>query len=127
MKSVGWIDLAVPDADGLRDFYAAVMGWTPSPVSMGSYDDWSMLDSSGEAAAGVCHASGPNADLPPVWIPYFRVDDIDVSAARVVELGGSLLRPVSEPSSWGRNCFVKDPAGVVCALFEVGPDYDPGT
>ena len=25
--TIGWTDLTVPDADGLRDFYSAVVGW----------------------------------------------------------------------------------------------------
>jgi predicted enzyme related to lactoylglutathione lyase len=27
--TIGWIDLTVPDAKSLRDFYSAVTGWTP--------------------------------------------------------------------------------------------------
>lgn len=117
---VAWIDLAVEDAGGLRDFYSGVMGWTPAGVSMGDYEDYAMNDASGEAVAGVCHKRGPNADLPSVWMPYFRVADIEVAAARAVELGGSLLRPLEEPNSYGRTAFVRDPAGTVFGLFQPG-------
>ncbi|MFW5947166.1 MAG: hypothetical protein ACOCUW_01630 [Gemmatimonadota bacterium] len=34
--SIAWIDLTVADAPGIRDFYASVVGWTPSPVPMGA-------------------------------------------------------------------------------------------
>jgi len=37
--AIAWIDLTVPDAESLRDFYAAVAGWTPSAVAMDGYDD----------------------------------------------------------------------------------------
>ena len=124
---VAWLDLTVPDAESLRDFYAGVTGWTPSAVAMEGYDDYTLNDASGEAVAGVCHARGPNAALPPVWIPYFRVEDIERAAAACVELGGELLRPLSEPSDYGRTCFIRDPAGVVAALFQPGPSYIPGT
>ncbi len=30
--TVGWMDLTVPDAPALRDFYSAVVGWTSSEV-----------------------------------------------------------------------------------------------
>ena len=57
--SVGWIDLTVPDAAAVRDFYQAVVGWTVSPVKMGDYDDFCMNPpSTGQPVAGVCHARG---------------------------------------------------------------------
>jgi hypothetical protein len=33
--TVGWFDLTVADADRVRDFYKAVVGWTTSAVPMG--------------------------------------------------------------------------------------------
>ena len=32
---VGWIDITVDDASGLRDFYSKVVGWQPENVGMG--------------------------------------------------------------------------------------------
>jgi predicted enzyme related to lactoylglutathione lyase len=32
--TVGWQDLTVPDAERLRDFHAAVVGWRAEPVDM---------------------------------------------------------------------------------------------
>ena len=34
--SIGWVDLSVDDAHGLRDFYAAVVGWKPEPCRWGT-------------------------------------------------------------------------------------------
>jgi uncharacterized protein len=124
---VAWIDLAVPDASGLKDFYAGVMGWTPSPVAMGDYDDYAMADASGEAVAGVCHARGVNAAIPPVWMPYFRVDDVEAAVARCLELGGELVKPLDPPQSYGATAFLRDPQGTAFGLFCPGPDYVPGT
>ena len=50
---IGWLDITVEDAEGLRDFYAAVVGWTPGAVDMGEYSDFTMSDSGGTARAGV--------------------------------------------------------------------------
>ena len=43
---------------------------------MGDYSDFNMCDATGDAAAGVCHARGRNAELPPVWMVYFQVPDL---------------------------------------------------
>jgi predicted enzyme related to lactoylglutathione lyase len=36
------MDLTVADAPAVRDFYAAVAGWTPAEVPMGEYSDYCM-------------------------------------------------------------------------------------
>ena len=79
---IGWIDLTVPDASAVRDFYQSVTGWTPSPVDMGGYQDFCMHPA-GEAqpVAGICHARGHNEGLPPVWLVYITVDDLDHASA----------------------------------------------
>ncbi len=68
--TIGWVDLTVENAESLRDFYAAVVGWKPEAVAMKGYNDFNMT-AQGEAVAGICHARGANADIPPVWLLYF--------------------------------------------------------
>jgi len=59
--SIAWRDLTVPDAEGVRDFYSAVVGWTSSAVQMDGYSDFSMVTpASGKTVAGICHARGVN-------------------------------------------------------------------
>jgi predicted enzyme related to lactoylglutathione lyase len=116
---IGWIDLTVADAPAIRDFYQRVTGWESAPVEMGGYQDFCMHPP-GEAqpVAGICHARGPNADLPPVWMVYITVADLDESFRRCEEMGGRLARPVESMGNLGRFCVIEDPAGAVCALFE---------
>lgn len=113
--SAGWIDLTVPDAPRLRDFYSAVVGWKPADVPMGSYADYSMNDpASGEPRAGVCHSRGANATQPPCWVVYFVVADLDASVAQCCERGGKILVERRE----SRFVVIEDPAGAVCALYQ---------
>src|SRR6476660_6257866 len=93
-EQIGWMDLTVSDAPALRDFYQAVTGWTPSAVEMGGYQDFCMHPAGSDApAAGICHARGHNAGLPPVWLVYITVDDLDRAIRRCEELHGKVLRP----------------------------------
>jgi len=117
---IGWIDISVEDASGLQDFYAQVTGWQAEASSMGDYDDFTMKTPNGGAAvAGVCHARGSNADLPPQWLIYITVADVDASAATCTDQGGKLIVP---PRSMGsaRFCVIEDPAGAVAALYQPG-------
>ncbi|MHC5110167.1 MAG: VOC family protein [Planctomycetota bacterium] len=115
LGSVSWRDLSVPDAARLRDSYHQVAGWNTQAVSMGDYDDYSMLSQDGDDAAGICHARGSNANIPPQWLIYITVDDVDARAQKCVELGG---RIVDGPRAGGpgRFCIIEDPAGAVAAL-----------
>jgi len=115
---IGWVDLTVKDAETVRDFYRAVVGWEADEVSMGEYSDYSMRPEGAETpVAGVCHALGPNVDLPPVWMVYITVADVAESAERCEELGGEVV-VTPRGLAGGRFCVVRDPAGAVCALFQ---------
>lgn len=114
--SIVWRDLTVKNAAKVRDFYSAVVGWKSQSLSMGAYDDYCMNTPVGdETVAGVCHARGVNKGLPPQWLMYVTVADVDESAKACVAHGGKVLvkpRPLGE----GRSCVIEDPAGAVIAL-----------
>lgn len=122
MTSIGtisWVDLTVNDAEEIRDFYASVAGWKPAPVDMGGYADYNMTGPDDDTPhAGICHARGDNMGIPPKWIVYINVRDLDNSMAACVERGGKVLGSVRSMGVHGRYCFIEDPAGAVAALFE---------
>ena len=114
---IGWIDMSVDDADGVRDFYKAVVGWGHEDVSMGDYADYSMTAADGTAISGICHARGSNAALPGGWLIYITVDDVDASAAACTEHGGEVIVPV-QGLAGGRFCVIRDPGGATAALYQ---------
>lgn len=117
--SIAWTDLTVPDADALRDFYSRVTGWRAEPLSMGEYSDYVMVTSVGDGVAGICHARGANATLPPQWLIYIVVEDVGRAAAECVALGGQVMDG-PRPMSGGSFCVIRDPAGAVCGLYRPG-------
>ncbi|MFD2167077.1 VOC family protein [Thalassotalea euphylliae] len=120
LGEIAWLDLTVEDAPAIRDFYKSVVGWTAQEVNMGEYSDFSMISSeTNNPAGGICHARGPNAELPAMWLPYFLVADVEAAVAQVKANGGSLY---TEIKSMGSDKFavIKDPAGAACALYEKG-------
>ncbi len=112
---IAWVDLTVDAAEDVKAFYESVLGWRSEPVSMGSYDDFNMFSqTSDDPVAGVCHARGENASLPPHWMIYVTVDDLE-EAMRACEAGGG--RILRAPSEGGRSCIIEDPAGAVLTLY----------
>jgi hypothetical protein len=116
---IGWMDLTVSNAVSVRQFYEHVTGWTATPVSMGDYDDYCMVSAGGnKPVAGVCHPSGENAGLPPVWLIYITVADLAESVRRCAERGGKVRAPERRIAGMGRFCVIEDPAGAVAALHQ---------
>lgn len=117
--TVGWFDLTVPDAEKVRDFYEAVVGWKASPVAMGDYCDFCMRPPGSEkAVAGICHPRGQNSGVPAQWLMYIIVENVEEAANRCRESGGKVLNGPREIPGYGEMCVIQDPAGAVAALFQ---------
>ena len=120
---VVWRDLTVPteQAETIRDFYRAVVGWDSTSVDMpGGYADYQMKTPEGEDVAGVCHAAGSNAALPPQWLVYVEVANLAASIREVTARGGTVL---DGPRAMGPIQFaaIQDPAGASIALVQSTP------
>jgi hypothetical protein len=115
---ISWIDLTVSDAESIKSFYQKVAGWTAEPVDMRGYNDYNMQPpGTGQPVAGICNARGENADIPPQWMIYINVADLDASLALCKESNGEVLTPIKTGSA-GRHAVIRDPAGAVCTLYE---------
>ena len=121
LGAVAWVDLTVDDAPRVRDFYAGVVGWSPSPVDMGDYADYAMGPEGGDPVAGVCHARGGNVGLPAQWLVYVTVADLDRSLGQCAALGGAVVTRPRDLGAYGRFAVVRDPAGAVLALIQRPP------
>tara|TARA_R110000744_G_scaffold59487_1_gene123700 strand:- start:624 stop:1007 length:384 start_codon:yes stop_codon:yes gene_type:complete len=116
--TMAWLDLSVTNAEEVKSFYEDVIGWKSENITMGDYDDFAMLEpNNNEAVAGVCHAQGVNKALPPAWLPYFLVADIEASIAVVAAKGGALVTQVKSMGS-DKYAVIKDPAGAACAIYQ---------
>ena len=119
--AIVWTDLTVPEAEGLREFYTQVVGWRSEGCDMGGYEDFVMIPAgASDGVAGVCHARGPNADMPAQWLIYVRVADLEASAKRCRSLGGEVLVGPRSLGASGEMIVIKDPAGAVMALLGPG-------
>jgi len=98
-------------------FYENVFGWEPVPLSDTAEFRYSTIGQLGEMVAGLYDAENTLPEgVPSHWQVYLGVADVTDAAARVVELGGTVLR---EPwdSDFGSFAQVADPTG---AMFLLG-------
>lgn len=118
-----WWELATKDAEKAKEFYTELCGWTVQPMEMpmGTYN---VLSRNGASFGGIMDASGPEwKDVPPHWMTYIHVNDVDASAAKVTELGGGVCVPPTDIPSVGRFSVVNDPTGGTFSLFAANEPY----
>ena len=72
---------------------------------------------SANTVAGICHARGPNAELPAQWLIYINVANLADSLEQCSQRGGKVLHGPRDMGS-GSCAVVQDPAGAVAALDE---------
>lgn len=120
--SIGWADLTVEHAEGVRDFYEAVVGWAPTALDMGGYADYVMqAPGAPDGQAGICHARGANAKIPPVWLMYVIVADLHASIAACEARGGAVVNGPRGAGGGAQFAVIRDPAGAVLALYQDAP------
>ncbi len=122
---IKWADLTVPNAEEVAEFYCGVVGWNAVGLPVEGREDYAMIHpETNTPAAGVAHAEGSNEGLPPQWLVYVTIDDLDDSIAACNQLGGRVVFGPRESETMGRWCVVEDPAGAVMALTELTPGED---
>jgi len=121
--TISWADLTVDKAEEIKDFYCQVGGWQASEVDMGGYSDFNMnLPMTGKPAAGICHARGTNQGLPPQWLIYITVVDLQESLQKCIDLGGKVLAGPVQMGEQGGYCVIADPSGAAVALYSLPGD-----
>jgi uncharacterized protein len=55
--------------------------------------------------------------IPPNWLPYFTVENVDGAACHAKRLGGRAMSPATEIHI-GRFAVLADPQGAAFAVFE---------
>jgi len=89
-----------------------------SNPDMGGYSDFCMNQpADGKTVAGVCHARGENANLPPQWLIDINVANLKRSLAACSRRVGKVVCPTREMGS-GKMVVIRDSVGAVAALFE---------
>ena len=112
-------ELSTTDTGVCKRFYGEVVGWEtremPMPDGNGSYVLWRQGD---KDVGGMFKMSGTQFDgVPPNWMSYIAVDDIDAAAGKVASAGGkTVIEPITIPGI-GRLAVIADPTGAVIALM----------
>jgi len=114
-----WFDLMTSDPDAAVGFYHDVTGWNTVVWDGGGepYTMWTV----GETPIGgvmTTPAEAAAAGAPPSWLGYVGTNDVDSTARRIEQLGGSILKSATDIPTVGRFAVCADPQGAVFAIFQ---------
>jgi predicted enzyme related to lactoylglutathione lyase len=111
-----WYELLTTDAEAAASFYGRVVGWRARDASTPGvpYTMWA-AGSADVAGLMVLPEEGRRMGAAPRWVGYVAVDDIDATAERVRQLGGSVYVPPTD-SNIGRVSVIADPQTATLAL-----------
>jgi predicted enzyme related to lactoylglutathione lyase len=116
-----WIDLATPDLAASKRFYGSLFGWDVHDEDTGNPDmPYVIATQDNKAVAGMMRLAPEmqSAGMPPCWNMYVTVTDVDDSAKKVGELGGSVVEGPMDVMTAGRMAVVADPSGAVFCLWQ---------
>jgi len=113
-----WHELSTPNPDAAKSFYPAVTSWTTAPME-GS-DDYTLWLNDTTPLGGVTTLPEElkMRGVPPHWLAYVSVYDVDESVRLAKTLGGEVRFGPMEIPNVGAWAVIGDPQGAALGLFE---------
>ncbi len=116
-----WNELMTPNVEAAGRFYGATFGWTAELVDSSTDSSYTIFKAGTTQVGGMMARPPQMKDVPPNWLTYFAVTDCDVTARKVGELGGKILKPPMDIPTVGRFAVCQDGQGAVFAIFTPQP------
>ena len=113
--TIGWRELMTPKPEDSERFYGELFNWKIRTVPFGP-STYRLVDAGTKEIAGIMAFDKPG--IPPHWCSYVTVDDVDATAARAKEAGGTIANPPTDIPNVGRFAVLLDPQGAVTVAFK---------
>jgi uncharacterized protein len=116
---VSWHELMTTDWAAAMKFYHEAFGWEPSDqMDMGPAGKYQMFNRPHGMIGGIMNKPPEMANVPPNWMIYFRVPDVDTAAERIKANGGRILSGPMEVPGGDRVLSAADPQGAAFGLHQ---------
>jgi len=109
-----WVDLSTPDAEDAKAFYGGLFGWEfrDDPIPGGGV--YTMCFREGDAVGAIVQQD----EQPAHWNNYVSVESADETAAKVTDLGATLIEDPFDVMDFGRMAVLADPGGAMLCVWE---------
>jgi hypothetical protein len=111
-----WHELVTTDYRAAFDFYSTLFGWEKmDEMDMGPAGIYLLYGRNGRQLGGMFNKM-PDMPMPPMWIEYAMVDDVDQASDKVKSAGGQILNGPMDVPGGDRIVQCMDPQGAMIAL-----------
>jgi len=112
-----WNELMTRDSKAAGKFYSELIGWEASDSGMPGMDYTIFKNGDKEAAGMMDMPAEVPKEVPPHWMAYIAVDDVDATAGKVKALGGNIIHGPEDIPNVGRFCVIQDPTGGIVSIM----------
>ena len=113
--AIMWNELMTSDQTDATEFYTGLLGLGSG--SMEGPMEYTLLKVSGDDVAGVMQITEGMGPVPPNWMVYFGVANVDDTTSQAAALGAIVLVPGTDIPGVGRFATIQDPQGAVFGMF----------
>jgi predicted enzyme related to lactoylglutathione lyase len=110
-----WHELMAGEQESALRFYAQLFGWQKTDVFEAPNGTYQMYGKGGTTLGGMM-TRPEGYPLPPHWLYYVKVEDLDAALARVKKGGGRVMNGPMEVPGGDRVAQCMDPQGAAFAL-----------
>ena len=116
---ISWHELTTTDHAAAFDFYSDLFGWEQmSEMDMGgTMGTYRMFGMDGQMLGGMMNKA-PDNPVPPNWLLYARIKDVNASLESVKRLGGQVLYGPMDAPGGDQVAAVMDPQGTAFGLHQ---------
>lgn len=109
-----WNELSTRDVEKAKDFYNKVLGWEYKTDE----NNYTLILNNGRMNGGMMQMDEKWGDVPPNWMTYINVADLDKSIEDVSKLGGNIIMGKTSAGEVGEFAIVADPTGAVFTIMQ---------
>ena len=128
-----WTDVTSTDLPRAVEFYGALFGWDADVAPQPEAGGYTMFSLRGKYVAAGSPPQPGQEGIPSHWTTYIASDDVDATAAKIRDAGGTVLAEPFDVFDSGRMTVAQDPTGAVFGVWQAGTHIgaqlanDPGT
>lgn len=113
-----WTELATRDVPAAKDFYHLVFGWDTHTGDMGGMEYTTFLNNRAPVG-GMYHMPHRMDGIPPHWMVYFSVADIQAAVAATHASGGVVLSDCMDVPGVGTMATIRDAQGAHVSFIQL--------
>jgi len=111
-------ELSTTDVAKAKSFYGKLFDWKLEDIPMGDMS-YTLIKVGDGTGGGIMKNPIPN--VPSFWLTYVLVDDIKAATQKVKDLGGTVMKDVTEVMDMGWLSIIVDPTGAPFGMWQAKP------